>query len=183
VVGAVNAGWAVAMTLLGYERGEAAATFPIMFRAELDRLFDLARETGRSKPTRIRQRLAWCYSKVEIMRYLGMRTLTKFLAGAQPGPAESSFKLYWSEYHQVRHRAGCRHPRRRGSDADRARRRVASRPTTWARPMTALLDQRLPHEPGRHDLRRHVPGAAQHHRRDGPRPCPRNLPAARQELA
>ena len=38
VVGGVNAGWAVAMTLLGYERGEAAATFPIMFRAELDRL-------------------------------------------------------------------------------------------------------------------------------------------------
>src|SRR5579884_2192789 len=46
VVGAVNAGWAVAMTLLGYERGEAAATLPIMFRAELDRLLDLARQTG-----------------------------------------------------------------------------------------------------------------------------------------
>jgi len=30
-----------------------------------------------------------------------MRTLTKFLAGGQPGPAESTFKLYWSEYHKV----------------------------------------------------------------------------------
>jgi alkylation response protein AidB-like acyl-CoA dehydrogenase len=30
-----------------------------------------------------------------------MRTLTKFLAGGEPGPAESSFKLYWSEYHKV----------------------------------------------------------------------------------
>src|SRR5262249_34860393 len=38
VVGGVNNGWAVAMTLLAYERGEAAATFPIMFRTELDRL-------------------------------------------------------------------------------------------------------------------------------------------------
>ena len=101
VVGAVNAGWAVAMTLLGYERGEAAATFPIMFRAEVDRLLDLARSTGASRDPLIRQRLAWCYSKVEIMRFLGMRTLTKFLAGGQPGPAESTFKLFWSEYHKI----------------------------------------------------------------------------------
>jgi alkylation response protein AidB-like acyl-CoA dehydrogenase len=101
VVGAVDGGWAVAMTLLGYERGEAAATFPIMFRAELDRLFELARSTGATEDPRIRQRLAWCYSKVEIMRFLGMRTLTKFLAGAAPGPGESTFKLYWSEYHKV----------------------------------------------------------------------------------
>jgi alkylation response protein AidB-like acyl-CoA dehydrogenase len=100
VVGAVNAGWSVAMTLLGYERGEAAATFPIMFRAEIDRLLDLARSSGAAGDPIIRQRLADCYAKVEIMRYLGMRTLTKFLAGAEPGPAESSFKLYWSEYHQ-----------------------------------------------------------------------------------
>ncbi|HET7523120.1 MAG TPA: acyl-CoA dehydrogenase family protein [Acidimicrobiales bacterium] len=101
VVGAVNAGWAVAMTLLGYERGEAAATFPIMFRAEVDRLMGLARSTGASRDPLIRQRLAWCYSKVEIMRFLGMRTLTKFLAGGQPGPAESTFKLFWSEYHKI----------------------------------------------------------------------------------
>ncbi|HWE58046.1 MAG TPA: acyl-CoA dehydrogenase family protein [Acidimicrobiales bacterium] len=101
VVGAVNAGWSVAMTLLGYERGEAAASFPIMCRAELDRLIELARQTGAVDDPNIRQRLAWCYAKVEIMRYLGMRTLTKFLAGGEPGPAESSFKLYWSEYHKV----------------------------------------------------------------------------------
>jgi alkylation response protein AidB-like acyl-CoA dehydrogenase len=101
VVGAVDSGWAVAMTLLGYERGEAAATFPIMFRGELDRLFELARANGAASDPLIRQRLAWCYSKVEIMRFLGMRTLTKFLAGSEPGPAESTFKLYWSEYHKV----------------------------------------------------------------------------------
>ena len=101
VVGGVNNGWAVAMTLLGYERGEAAATMPIRFRSELDRLFALAKERGRSDDPIIRQRLAWCYSKVEIMRYLGMRTLTKFLAGQQPGPDASISKLYWSEYHRV----------------------------------------------------------------------------------
>ncbi len=101
VVGGVNNGWAVAMTLLGYERGEAAATFPIMFRTELDRLLALAAQEGRADDPVIRQRLAECYSKVEIMRYLGMRTLTKYLHGAHPGPDASTFKLYWSEYHRV----------------------------------------------------------------------------------
>ncbi|MBO0728983.1 MAG: acyl-CoA dehydrogenase family protein [Acidimicrobiaceae bacterium] len=101
VVGGVNEGWAVAMTLLGYERGEAAATFPIQFRTELDRLIALARDHGRHTDPLIRQRLAWCHAKVEMMRYLGMRTLTQFVAGGQPGPEASIFKLYWSEYHKV----------------------------------------------------------------------------------
>ncbi|MBV9256336.1 MAG: acyl-CoA dehydrogenase family protein, partial [Actinobacteria bacterium] len=62
VIGGVNNGWAVAMTLLGYERGEAAATNPIMYRTELDRLLALAKERGVTDDPRIRQRLAWCYS-------------------------------------------------------------------------------------------------------------------------
>ena len=74
VVGEINGGWAVAMTLLGYERGEAAAVLPIMFRDELDRLARAgARSAAVADDPLIRQRLAWCYSKVEIMRYLGMR--------------------------------------------------------------------------------------------------------------
>jgi alkylation response protein AidB-like acyl-CoA dehydrogenase len=100
VVGEVNGGWAVAMTLLGYERGEAAATFPLMFRTELDRLMALAKERGATSDPRIRQRLAWCHTKVEVLRYLGMRSLTGFLAGHHPGPESGTFKLYWSEYHR-----------------------------------------------------------------------------------
>jgi alkylation response protein AidB-like acyl-CoA dehydrogenase len=101
VVGGVNNGWTVAMTLLGYERGEAAATFPIAFRIELDRLFALAKERGRGDDPLIRQRLVLAYTRVEVMRLLGMRTLTKFLAGGHPGPDASIFKLYWSEHHQL----------------------------------------------------------------------------------
>jgi alkylation response protein AidB-like acyl-CoA dehydrogenase len=99
VIGGVNNGWAVAMTLLGYERGEAAATMPIRYQAEIDRLFMLAKERGLDADPNIRQRLAWCYSKVQIMRYLGMRTLTKFVQGHHPGPDGAISKLYWSEYH------------------------------------------------------------------------------------
>ena len=70
-------------------------------RAELDRLLRLAEETGRADDPVIRQRLAWAYSKVEIMRFLGMRTLTKYINGEHPGPDASIFKLYWSEYHRL----------------------------------------------------------------------------------
>lgn len=100
VVGEVNGGWAVAMTLLGYERGEAAATMPIMFRAEFDKLVALAKELGRADDPSIRDRLAQMFIEVEIMRMSGMQSLTKFLGGEKPGPGQSTFKLYWSEYHK-----------------------------------------------------------------------------------
>jgi hypothetical protein len=101
VVGGLNNGWAVAMTLLGYERGEAAATGPIRFQAEVDRLLLLAKERGVAGDPRIRQRLADAYAKVQIMRYNGMRVLTQFLQGHHPGPDAAIGKLYWSEYHKV----------------------------------------------------------------------------------
>ena len=101
VVGGVNNGWAVAMTLLGFERGEAAATLPIRFQAEIDRLFMLAAERGMTSDPIIRQKLAWAYSKVQIMRYSGMRVLTSFLRGHHPGPDGAISKLYWSEYHRT----------------------------------------------------------------------------------
>ena len=101
VVGGVNNGWGVAMSLLGYERGEAAATGPIRFQGELERLIALAQEQGVADDPIIRQRLAWCHSKVQIMKYLGQRTLTQFLAGHQPGPDAAISKLYWSEYHKL----------------------------------------------------------------------------------
>jgi alkylation response protein AidB-like acyl-CoA dehydrogenase len=100
VVGGVNAGWPVAMTLLGYERGEAAATFPILFREELDRLMELARQFGKESDPIFRQRLARCYSEVEIMQWLGYRALTRLLRGLHPGAESSISKLQWSEYHR-----------------------------------------------------------------------------------
>ena len=99
VVGGVHNGWTVAQSLLGVERGEEAATNPILFRAEVERLVELARLYGKDQDPVIRQRIAWCWSKVEIMRYLGYRILTGWLKGTEPGPESSIAKLYWSEYH------------------------------------------------------------------------------------
>ena len=100
VVGEPNAGWPIAMTLLGFERGAAAATLPIRFREELDRLLALAAERGRTTDPIIRQRLAEAYSRVEVLRFLGYRSLTSFLRGASPGAEASVFKLFWSEHHK-----------------------------------------------------------------------------------
>ena len=99
VVGAPGEGWKVAMTLLGHERGEEAATNPILFKAELDRLFTLAAERGRDRDPLIRQRLAWCHARVEIMRYVGYRIITQLQNGTDLGAVASVAKLYWSEYH------------------------------------------------------------------------------------
>jgi alkylation response protein AidB-like acyl-CoA dehydrogenase len=100
VVGEINGGWAVAMTLLGFERGEAAATLPIMFADEYRRLLDLARRTGATSDAVLRDRLADAYVRLEIMRYLGMISVTKYLRGDEPGADAALSKLWWSEYHQ-----------------------------------------------------------------------------------
>jgi alkylation response protein AidB-like acyl-CoA dehydrogenase len=100
ILGEPNQGWTVATSLLGHERGEEAALNPIMFRHELDRLIALAREQGKAGDPHVRDRLAWCFTKVETMRYLGLRILTQYLRDGDLGPAASISKLYWSEYHK-----------------------------------------------------------------------------------
>ncbi len=100
VVGEVDNGWAVAMTVLGFERGENTATEIIRFEAECDRLMALARERGRDDDPVIRQRIARSYTTVQIMRYLGEQVKADLLAGRAPGPGASINKLLWSEHHQ-----------------------------------------------------------------------------------
>ena len=99
-IGEVNGGWAVAMTLLGFERGSGATTQAIRFRTELDRIVELARRTGKIGEPHIRQHLAEFHTKVEIMRYVGLRTLTQWLSGGKPGAQSSTMKLFWSELHK-----------------------------------------------------------------------------------
>lgn len=100
IVGEPGDGWRVAGTVLTFERGEEAATNPILFRAELDRLVTLARRTGRIDDPVVRQRLARCHVRVEVMRFLGYRILSDVIVGGELGHAASVSKLYWSEYHR-----------------------------------------------------------------------------------
>ena len=100
VIGAVNDGWAVAMSLLGFERGEAAATLPMKFAKDLERLVMLARRHGRIDDPTILQRLAICAEGVEQMRCMGMAAVSRWVQGEEIGAESSIHKLFWSEWLQ-----------------------------------------------------------------------------------
>jgi len=100
IIGEVNDGWRIANSLLGLERGDEAATNPVLFRAEFDRLVEMARERGRLDDPVTRDRIAQMYIRVEVMRYVGLRILTGVLTTGSIGPESSVSKLYWSEYHR-----------------------------------------------------------------------------------
>src|SRR4051812_2100488 len=86
VVGGLNNGWKVAMTTLGFERGSSATTSHRRFEKELDQIIDHARENGRIADPTVRQGLARQWSRIQIMRINGLRTLTATLSGAKdPG--------------------------------------------------------------------------------------------------
>jgi alkylation response protein AidB-like acyl-CoA dehydrogenase len=101
VIGGLDNGWAPAMTTLGYERGGAATTAYLGFEQEFWELVDVARENGKVDNPLVRQRLAWCFTQVQLMRYAGLRLLTSLAEGRQPGPEASLSKLFWSEYHKT----------------------------------------------------------------------------------
>jgi alkylation response protein AidB-like acyl-CoA dehydrogenase len=98
VVGGVGAGWSTAMTLLGFERGSQITTAAIDFGRDLERLCELARQRGSRTDPRIRDMLAWCYARVQIMRYRGYRALTLSQGGQLPGAEAAITKVIWSEY-------------------------------------------------------------------------------------
>jgi alkylation response protein AidB-like acyl-CoA dehydrogenase len=101
VIGGLNNGWAPAMTTLGYERGGDAMTAHLGFERDVWELIKVARTNGKASDPLVRQRLAWCYTHTQLIRYGGLRTLSQLADGREPGPEASISKLFWSEYHKV----------------------------------------------------------------------------------
>lgn len=101
VIGGLNNGWRVAMTALAYERGAAATTQHLSYLPDVTQLIAEARASGRIGDPAVRQKLAWAYSNVELMRYGGLRTMAAIAAGDPPGRNEAINKLHWSEYHRT----------------------------------------------------------------------------------
>jgi alkylation response protein AidB-like acyl-CoA dehydrogenase len=103
VVGGVNNGWKVAMTTLGFERGTSATTGYRRFEKELEHIIGIAKENGKIDDPLVRQSLAKAWSKVQIMRFGGLRTLGSLVTGKKDlGVAAlgATNKMFWSEYHQ-----------------------------------------------------------------------------------
>jgi len=98
VIGGLHNGWRVTMTTLGNERGGNATTQHVQYEHQFARIVEEARQCGATDDPRVRQRLAWAYTRVEIMRYAGLRSLSEVIARKEPGPAASINKMFWSEY-------------------------------------------------------------------------------------
>ena len=81
VVGGVNNGWKVANDTLGFERGMSATTGYRRFAEEYRLMVDKATENGKIHDPIIRQRLMEYYSKIQIMRINGLRSLTATVSG------------------------------------------------------------------------------------------------------
>ena len=102
LVGELNNGWNVAITILMFERLNTASLLEIQTKIALDALIDTARRTLRNgRPATedplIRQKLAQIYTAVEILRLSTYRSITRYQSGQPPGPEGSIDKLFWSE--------------------------------------------------------------------------------------
>jgi alkylation response protein AidB-like acyl-CoA dehydrogenase len=103
VVGGVNNGWKVANSTLAFERGQSATTGYRRFEDEYRLLVDAARQNGRIADPHIRQRLMDYYTRIQILRFNGLRNLTSALSGSKDAgfaALGASNKMFWSEMHQ-----------------------------------------------------------------------------------
>jgi alkylation response protein AidB-like acyl-CoA dehydrogenase len=90
MLGELNGGWAVAQTTLMHERnmiggGGMGVGFGDYVR--------LARDMGATEDPHLRQELAKCFIRTEILKYLAARAQAAARAGKQPGPETSLVKL------------------------------------------------------------------------------------------
>ena len=99
ILGKPNAGWAVAMTTLMYERKSGGGRGHAEQIARLGALARQVRLNGRAAwdDPLVRQRFAELYVEATCVRYTRLRNITRQLRGEPPGPEGSILKLFGSE--------------------------------------------------------------------------------------
>jgi alkylation response protein AidB-like acyl-CoA dehydrogenase len=95
LVGDPGAGWKIAMTVFGFERGGLAQA--ARFERAVAQLATLARDRGAGADPTVRQKVAQAQIEAHVFRLIGLRNLTSAQQGHAPGPEASLTKLYWSE--------------------------------------------------------------------------------------
>jgi hypothetical protein len=103
VVGGVNNGWQVANSTLAFERGMSATTGYRRFEAEYLAMARAAKQNGKAEDPVIRQRLMTYYTKIQILRINGLRSLSATLANKKDyGVAAlgATNKMFWTEMHK-----------------------------------------------------------------------------------
>jgi alkylation response protein AidB-like acyl-CoA dehydrogenase len=102
VVGAVNNGWKVAMTTLGFERGSSSTVGHQRFLKEWLFIVKEAQRVHKNEDELVRDALVKAWSKVKIMEINGYRTLTDALNGTHNAALLGACnKMFWSEAHRA----------------------------------------------------------------------------------
>jgi hypothetical protein len=103
VVGGVNNGWQVANSTLAFERGMSATTGYRRFEEEYRLMVKAATANGAINDALIRQRLMQYYTKIQILKYNGLRGLGATLENKKDlgvMALGATNKMFWSEMHQ-----------------------------------------------------------------------------------
>ena len=103
VVGGINNGWKVANSTLAFERGMSATTGYRRFEEEYKLMVAAATENGAIDDPFVRQGLMRYYTKIQILRINGLRSLSATLTGAKDlGVAAlgATNKMFWTEMHK-----------------------------------------------------------------------------------
>jgi alkylation response protein AidB-like acyl-CoA dehydrogenase len=101
-IGEEGEGWRLAQTTLGFERGGSLLGRVTRHKAVLNRLIEVCQTLPRNGGVAIddplvRQKIGKMIAEVEVLRYAGLRLLSKLQKGERPGPESSVDKLYYSE--------------------------------------------------------------------------------------
>ncbi|GAC14006.1 acyl-CoA dehydrogenase family protein [Aliiglaciecola lipolytica] len=100
IVGEPGNGWAIAMGLLGFERGVSTLGQQMQFQNELNQIITAAKANGSHQDPVIRQRIADAHIGLKIMRYNSMRMLS---GGGNNGELRQEaliYKLFWASWHR-----------------------------------------------------------------------------------
>jgi len=103
VVGGVNNGWVVTNSTLAFERGMSATTGYRRFEAEYKAMVRGAKENGAINDPKIRQRLVTYYTKIQILKINGLRSLSTTLMGKKDlsmAALGATNKMFWTEMHK-----------------------------------------------------------------------------------
>jgi alkylation response protein AidB-like acyl-CoA dehydrogenase len=100
VLGDVNEGWAVAMALLGFERGTTMITHQMSFEHEFVAVRELVRRKERDRDPIIRQRLAEMWSGLQLIKRRNFEMVSTLSRGGSVGSAVSLGKLAATTWHQ-----------------------------------------------------------------------------------
>ena len=102
LIGELNAGWRIAQTTLGYERGGNTLARVSAMQRSFRRMVEVCKTLERDGVKAIdnplvRQKLGEIYSELEVLRYASLRILSRLEKGMRPGPEASIAKLHYSE--------------------------------------------------------------------------------------